>query len=71
MGDKTVNTQTLPDAESVIVTRQYLGGSLFKSQNGNVWTASQYEDLKFKLYKASFTSESGNSIFLQFSNVIR
>ena len=31
MGDKTVNTQSLPDAESVIVTRQYLGGSL-KSQ---------------------------------------
>ena len=63
MGDKTVNTQTLPDAESVIVTRQYLGGSLFKSQNGNVWTASQYEDLKFKLYKASFTSESGTAFF--------
>ena len=64
MGDKTVNTQSLPDAESVIVTRQYLGGSLFKSQNGSVWTASQYEDLKFKLYKAGFTSTSGNSIFL-------
>ena len=40
MGDRTVNTQSLPDAESVIVTRQYLGGSLFKSQNGSVWTAS-------------------------------
>ena len=63
MGDKTVNTQSLPDAESVIVTRQYLGGSLFKSQNGSVWTASQYEDLKFRLYKAGFTSTSGTAFF--------
>ena len=63
MGDKTVNTQSLPDAESVIVTRQYLGGSLFKSQNGSVWTASQYEDLKFKLYKASFIQNEGTAFF--------
>ena len=63
MGDKTVNTQSLPDAESVIVTRQYLGGSLFKSQNGTVWTASQYEDLKFKLYKASFIQNEGTAFF--------
>ena len=47
MGDKTVNTQSLPDAESVIVTKQYLGGSLFKSQNGT-WTAGQYEDLEIQ-----------------------
>ena len=63
MGDKTVNTQSLPDAESVIVTRQYLGGSLFKSQNGSIWTAAQYEDLKFKLYKASFIQNSGTAFF--------
>ena len=49
MGEKTVNTTTLPDAESVIVTKQYIGGSLFKSQNGTIWTANQFEDLKFKL----------------------
>ena len=63
MGDKTVNTQSLPDAESVIVTRQYLGGSLFKSQNGSIWTAAQYEDLKFKLYKASFIQNQGTAFF--------
>ena len=56
MGEKTVNTQSLPDAESVIVTRQYVGGSLFKSQNGSIWTPSQFEDLKFKLYKAQFST---------------
>ena len=38
MGEKTVNSQTLPDAESVIVSKQYVGGSLFKSQNGTIWT---------------------------------
>ena len=63
MGERTVNTQSLPDAESVIVTRQYIGGSLFKSQNGSIWTASQFEDLKFKLYKAKFTTTPGTAYF--------
>jgi hypothetical protein len=63
MGEKTVNGQNLPDAESVMVTKQYIGGSLFKSQNGTIWTASQFEDLKFKLYKAKFTSQSGSAFF--------
>ena len=57
MGERTVNGQNLPDAEAVMVTKQYIGGSLFKSQNGTIWTASQFEDLKFKLYKANFTSQ--------------
>ena len=63
MGEKTVNSQFLPDAESVIVTKQYTGGSLFKSQNGSIWTASQFEDMKFKLYKANFTSSDGTAYF--------
>jgi len=63
MGEKTVNTQSLPNPENVLVTRQYLGGSLFKSQNGTIWTPSQFEDLKFKLYKANFTSTSGTVTF--------
>lgn len=63
MGERTVNTQSLPDAESVIVTRQYIGGSLFKSQNGTIWTASQFEDLKFKLYKAQFSTTPGSVFF--------
>jgi len=63
MGERTVNTTTLPDAESVMVTRQYLGGSLFKSQNGTIWTPSQFEDMKFKLYKAQFTSQAGSVYF--------
>jgi hypothetical protein len=34
-------------------------GSLFKSQNGSVWSPSQLEDLKYKLYRADFTSTEG------------
>ena len=47
----------------VIISQQYLNGSLFKSQNGSIWTPSQFEDLKFKLYKAEFTDEGG-TVFL-------
>ena len=62
MGQKTVRTSNLPDVESVVVTKQYIGGSLFKSQNGTIWTPSQYQDLTFKLYKAEFV-ESGTVTF--------
>ena len=42
------------------VTTQPLLGSLFKSQNSNLWTENQYEDLKFDLYMAQFdTTHSG------------
>ena len=62
MGQKTVRTQNLPDVESVVHTKQYIGGSLFKSQNGTIWTPSQYQDLTFQLYKASFAT-SGTVTF--------
>ena len=63
MGEKTTNTQTLPDAEAVRYTKQFALGSLFRSQNGSIWTANQYQDMKFKLYKAKFTSSSGSAYF--------
>ena len=62
MGEKTVKSTILPDVEDVTVSKQYIGGSLFKSQNGTIWTPSQYEDLTFKLRKASFVS-SGTATF--------
>ena len=62
MGQKTVKTSTLPDVENVVVSKQYIGGSLFKSQNGTIWTPSQYQDLTFKLRKASFV-QSGTATF--------
>jgi hypothetical protein len=63
MGKKTLNAQSLPDADSVTYSKQFSMGSLFKSQNGSIWTANQYEDLKFKLYKAKFTSPTGTAFF--------
>ena len=63
MGENTVNAATLPDAESVVITKQYIGGSLFKSQNGTIWTASQSDDMKFDLYKADFTKDLGIAYF--------
>lgn len=63
MGEKTVNTKNLPDAESVRYSSQFALGSLYKSQNGSIWTENQYQDLMFKLYKAKFTSNSGKVFF--------
>ena len=63
MGERTVGTQSLPDVETVRYTQQFALGSLFKSQNGSIWSANQYQDLKFKLYKASFTSTTGTAFF--------
>ena len=63
MKEKTVSTSALPDAESVMVSKQYVGGSLFKSQNGTIWTASQFEDMKFTLYKCDFSKTPGTAYF--------
>ena len=64
MGQKTINTASLPDSQAVRYTQQFAIGSLFKSQNGTIWTANQYQDLKFRLYKAKFTSTTGSALFV-------
>ena len=38
------------------VSNQPYLGSLFKSQNASTWEPSQWEDLKFTLYRAEFTT---------------
>lgn len=63
MGETEVTTSTLPESDRVIVSQQPLLGSLFKSQNGSTWDPSQYEDLKFTLYRAEFTSREGSVRF--------
>jgi hypothetical protein len=63
MGEKTIETASLPDSQAIRYTTQFAVGSLFKSQNGSIWTANQYQDLKFKLYKAKFTSTNGSVLF--------
>jgi hypothetical protein len=57
-----VSTSALAEQEQVLVSKQPLSGSLFKSQNGSTWTPSQFEDLKFKLNRANFVG-SGNINF--------
>lgn len=47
------------------VTRQPLLGSLFKSQNGSLWTEDQTQDIKFKLNRASFTENVDSRIQLE------
>jgi len=56
LGEADVTTL---DSESgqKLVSKQPILGSLFKSQNASVWTPSQYEDLKFTLYRANFTGQ--------------
>ena len=63
MGEKSIKTTQLPDVQNVVVSKQYLGGSLFKSQNGTIWTPSQNQDLTFKLRKASFVDSGTVTLY--------
>tara|TARA_E500000331_G_C17270933_1_gene719213 strand:- start:190 stop:8478 length:8289 start_codon:yes stop_codon:yes gene_type:complete len=64
MGETDIQTKDRPESEQVVVSQQPTLGSLFKSQNGETWNASQYEDLKFVLYQARFTQQSGSVSFV-------
>ena len=57
MGESDLITQGLNSTQPTL-------GSLFKSQNNSTWTPSQYEDLKFKLNKANFITDTPSSILL-------
>jgi len=63
MGEKTIETASLPDSQAIRHSQQFGIGSLFRSQNGSIWTPNQYEDLKFVLYRANFTATSGSALF--------
>ena len=62
LGEADVRT-IATEAGQVLVSSQNLLGSLFKSQNAAVWTPSQYEDLKFTLYRADFVSQGSVQFF--------
>jgi len=51
------------EAGQVLVSKQPTLGSLFKSQNSSVWTPSQYEDLKYDLYRADFKNTGSVSFY--------
>ena len=63
MGEVDITTLLQPESRQVVVSAQPSLGSLFKSQNCSTWNPSQYEDLKFSLYHADFTSNSGTISF--------
>ena len=63
MGEEDVTSLNQQEGNRVLVSQQPTLGSLFKSQNASTWDASQYEDLKFNLYRADFTSTSGAATF--------
>lgn len=50
MGEKNINSDQL-------ISTQPYAGVLFKSQNASTWTAEQWQDLKFTLYRAKFQTE--------------
>jgi len=45
------------------VAQQPFLGSLFKSQNGSTWEPSQWEDLKFTLYRADFATTGSLQVY--------
>ena len=48
--------------QSFVSNQPYLG-SLFKSQNGSTWEPSQWEDLKFTLYRADFITQGSLELY--------
>tara|TARA_Y100000592_G_scaffold23880_1_gene37221 strand:+ start:18171 stop:25631 length:7461 start_codon:yes stop_codon:yes gene_type:complete len=56
VGENDLITQTF-------VSNQPYLGSLYKSQNGSVWEPSQWEDLKFTLYRANFVENGSIEVY--------
>ncbi len=46
------------------ISEQPYAGVLFKSQNASTWTADQYEDLKFNIYRAKFDNSGVSRLTL-------
>ncbi len=63
MGEVDITTVNKSEDRQVQVSSQPTLGSLFKSQNGQTWNPSQWEDLKFSLWRAQFNKTSGNVNF--------
>ncbi len=63
LGEVDISTSNLPESRQILVSNQTTLGSLFKSQNSSTWTPSQYEDLKYNIYAASFIENNGSVTF--------
>ena len=63
VGEVDIQTVNAPESEQLLISSQPTLGSLFKSQNGETWNPSQWEDLKFTLYRAQFAPNKGTVNF--------
>jgi len=63
LGEVDITTINRPTSQQKRVETQPTLGSLFKSQNASTWSPSQFEDLKFTLYRANFSTNSGTINF--------
>jgi len=68
MGKVDISTVGLGVDRQVVISQQPYMGSLFKSQNGSTWDASQYEDLKFVMHRAQFVTDAG--VFTAYNPVL-
>ena len=55
--------QTTLDGARLISQQPYLG-SMFKSQNASTWTSEQNEDVKFRINRCKFTTNTENTVHL-------
>ena len=53
------------------ISSQPYNGVLFKSQNASTWTADQTQDMKFKIYRANFSSTSADVEFIPPKNRVK
>ena len=60
LGEFNVNSK---NGGKVPVSTQKILGSLFTSQNASTWTASQYDDLTFEIYRADFVPNGSVQLF--------
>ena len=50
------------------ISEQPYAGVLFKSQNASTWTADQYEDLKFTIYRARLSLQLQEQLLTKYSS---
>jgi len=53
---------------NALISEQPYIGVLFKSQNASTWTADQFQDLKFRLYRAVFDTLVTGTVDLAFTD---
>jgi len=63
VGEVDIKTVNSPESDQLLIASQPSLGSLFKSQNGETWNASQWEDLKFTLFRATYGKTQGTVNF--------